>query len=275
MSKSYNRIAQAITAEPWAITREYLNIIEAVVDRAESGEKLPNADVFDAAAKQVAKDKEVYVLGNTVVVPVLGVISPRITLFQMISGGTSIAELTRNLDKAVSMPQSTVILNFDSPGGSVSGVPEFADVVDRVAKRSGKTLVACCNGMMCSAAYWIASKCDELYATKASVIGSIGVIASFFDSTRRSQNEGLDPITIRSGELKGSGNGHITPNQMASMQKRVDELYAMFKAEVRMGRPAIDIEAVSTGETWLGEEAKRLKLIDGVATLEQVVEKYS
>lgn len=273
--KSYNRIAQAITAEPWAITREYLSLIEGIVDRAESGDKLPNADVFDAAAKQVAKDKEVYVSGNTVVVPVLGVISPRINLFSMISGGTSVTELRRNLDKAMAMPYQTVILHIDSPGGNAQGIPEFSDLIDRAVKTSGKTIVACCEGIACSAAYWIASKCDEIYASKATIVGSIGVIASFYDSTRAYQNQGLDPVTIRSSELKGSGNGHITPNQMASMQKRVDELYAMFKAEVRMGRPGIDIEAVSTGETWLGEEAKRLKLIDGVATLEQVVEKYS
>lgn len=270
MSKSYNRIAQAITAEPWAITPEKLALVETIVERAVEN---PNAAVNEEFVKR--GKMEIRVMNGIPIVPVIGVINRRMNLFSEISGGTSIEKMDKMFKEALAMPGKAVIFHMDSPGGSVSGVPEFGDMIAKASRDSGKTIIACGDGMMASAAYWLAAKCDEIYATKASVIGSIGVIASFFDPTRAYQNEGYDPVTIRSSELKGSGNGHITPNQMASMQKRVDEYYAMFKAEVRSGRPGIDIEAVSTGETWLGEEAKRLKLIDGVATLDEVVEKYS
>lgn len=270
--KTYTRVARAITSEPWAVTPNYLEIVESVVERACG---TPNAEVTEQVFKRGKQEMALKVMNGIPVVPIIGVISRRMNLFSEISGGTSIEKLDMLFAEAMKMPGNTIILQMDSPGGSASGVPEFADKVYRAAQNSGKTIVTCVEGMMCSAGYWIGSQSDEIYATKASDIGSIGVICSFFDPTRAYQNEGYDPVTIRSTELKAAGSGSVTPNQMAWLKKRVDELYGMFKNDVSRGRPGIDIEAVATGETWLGQDAKRLGLIDGIATLEHVVEKYS
>jgi serine protease SohB len=113
------------------------------------------------------------------------------------------------------------------------------------------------------------------YASEAAVVGSIGVIATLYDQTRALKNQGVDPTVIRSSELKAPGAGDtITPSQMRNIVSRVQEYFGMFKDAVARARSGIDIDAVATGETWIGQKAVAAGLVDGIGTLDSVTKKY-
>ena len=68
----------------------------------------------------------------------------------------------------------TIVMDVDSPGGSVFGVQELADTLYDVREHSGKRLVAVANNMAASGGYWIASQAHELVVTPSGMGGSIG-----------------------------------------------------------------------------------------------------
>jgi ClpP class serine protease len=97
-------------------------------------------------------------------------------------GATDTSEILRAVEEARAHPEvSTVLLDIDSPGGSVNGTPELAQAVRDLAER--KHVYAFTEGQMCSAAYWIASQCDGIYMTPSARVGSIGVIMALRDTS--------------------------------------------------------------------------------------------
>ncbi len=74
-----------------------------------------------------------------------------------------------------------VFLDIDSPGGTVAGTPELAAAVASLNER--KPVYAFSSGLMCSAAYWIASQARAIYATPSAQVGSIGVVQAVIDNS--------------------------------------------------------------------------------------------
>ena len=71
-----------------------------------------------------------------------------------------------------------IVLNIDSPGGSVYGVEELADKIYKA--RGTKPVYAVANSLAASAAYWIGSAASQLYVTPSGEVGSIGVLAALY-----------------------------------------------------------------------------------------------
>lgn len=267
--RDLSRIRRAVLTEPWAIMPRKLEAIIGVLEAATEG------DVSAAAAGlKPAKVPELETIEGIPIVPIIGVISKRMNLFSSISGGTSIDRISKMFDEAMEMDSRAIILHIDSPGGSVSGVPEFASKVFEAAESTEKTIVAFADGTAASAAYWIGSQAHDFYTSEAGVIGSIGVIATLYDDTRRMQNEGIDPTIIRSSELKAAGAGPMSDNQWDAVKREVTSYFDMFKAAVARGRKGIDIEAVASGDVWIGQQAVQMGLADGVSTLERLAARY-
>ena len=110
------------------------------------------------------------------------------------------------------------------------------------------------------------------------MVGSIGVVARLDNTDRAERNEGNDPIIIRSSELKAIGaGGPVTPSQTQELQRMVMGLFAMFKANVSAGRPGLDMDAISTGQTWFGKShnsepsAIDMGLVDNLSTLAKLI----
>jgi len=94
--------------------------------------------------------------GSVAVIPVYGVIMNRSAWC-----GTSVSDVRQMLRQALGDPTiGSILFDFDSPGGSVDGVPELAAEI--LASRGQKPMGAAVNTECCSAAYWLASACDEL-----------------------------------------------------------------------------------------------------------------
>ena len=270
MSKKYPHIEAAIYGHPWAIREQMLDVICEVVESAIDNQA---KDTTGMNNKPCAVDN----INGVAVIPVVGVISKRMNMFSRISGGTSIDQLSCAFDAAMADKETKCVLfHFDSPGGSVSGLPEFASKIFEARQTSSKPIIALADGLCASAAYWMASQCDAVYTTEGSDVGSIGVIAKLVSDDRAQKNEGIDSTVIASHELKATGYGAgLTPNQEQLLRGHVMQLFDMFKGAVVRGRgKSVDIEAVATGRTWLGKDAVENGLCDGLSTFDKIISQF-
>lgn len=272
--RDLKRVVASVFGEPWLIEPGKMELIAAVIEHAmEHGEPWAAPGADPSMKKSPAKCE---MIGSTAIIPISGVITKKANLFSDISGGASIELIDKQFTAALSdSAVKSIMFLIDSPGGAVSGVPEFASKVREARSKSPKPIIGYADGMAASAAYWIGAQCDEIYCSEAATVGSIGVVMQINDSTRAMKNAGYDPTTIRSSELKAPGAGPLTPNQMGSLQDRVMQLFGMFKEAVQAGRPTIDLEAVATGDVWIGKRALAMGLVDGVCTMEQALYKVA
>ena len=273
MNKELPHLRKAIYGQPWAITDTWL---DAICDIFEANVSGANPKAFEAAAHDLFDDegRDYQVVDGVAIIPVMGPIFPRANILTKMSGATSLDVFTRRLDDAINDDGAmAVMIHIDSPGGSVMGLAEAATKVFNA--RGGKPIVSLAEGTAASAAYMIGSQADYFYATEGSVIGSIGTIARIDSQDRAMKNAGVDSVIFRSSELKAAGNGPMTPRQEDSMRKMLQTFFAMFKDAVLRGREGIDIEAVATGEVWIGSEAVDLNLIDGIMTFDDVIREWS
>lgn len=188
-------------------------------------------------------------------------------------GGGGTVEARQAVRQAEKDPTvGSIIIRFDSPGGTVSGT---ADLAAEVAKTT-KPTIAFVEDLCCSAAMWVASQCDEVYANNTTaMIGSIGTFMGLYDVSKALENEGVKAVVIKAGEFKGGGfpGMEITDAQIAEWQKQIDAIQAEFTAGVAKGRKlSIDqAQKLVTGLTYVATEALSMKLIDGIKTFDEVV----
>jgi signal peptide peptidase SppA len=166
---------------------------------------------------------------------------------------------------------SAIILNIDSPGGTVSGTQELADEIKRA--REKKPVYAYIDDMGASAAYWIASQAQEIFANKTALVGSIGVFSVLTDSSVAAAQDGIKVHLITTGEFKGAGSPGvpITENQISDYQGIVNDMQKYFLEAVSTGRPGLAVDQVSDGRVFLAEAALALKLIDGISSFSEFI----
>jgi len=267
MKQELIHVRRAIYGTPWLLKdADTLDAYAEIFERAQDG----------LAAQQFERrelaDDEPEIIDGVAVIPVVGPIARRMNLFSQISGGTSVEQLDRQFSLAMASDAPTVLFRFDSPGGTVNGIFELAEKIADARDNSDKFIIALAEGQCCSAAYLLASQSNEIVATVGSEVGSIGVYAKISNADRAMKNQGVDSVVVRSGELKGIGADNITPNQMAALQGRVNELFEMFKEVVQAGRAGVNIEDAASGLSFLPARALELGLIDKVATFEEVLQ---
>ena len=129
---------------------------------------------------------------------------------------------------------------------------------------------------MASAAYWIGSQADRIYANDATaMIGSIGTFVGLYDYSGRAEKEGIKAVVIKAGKFKGSGfeGTAITEEQQAHWQSLVDKTQAEFSAAVASGRRLglARVNELADGRVHLAADAKTLGLIDGIQSYEQTL----
>ena len=164
-----------------------------------------------------------------------------------------------------------IVLNIDSPGGSVDGMFEAGDAV----AQAGKPVVAHVSGVMASAAYYIGARATAIYANRMDLIGSIGVRMTLFDYSAMFEKEGIKAIPIDTGKFKSAGEmgTEITDDQIEDFQRVVDGYFSDFREVVMAGRKmgAKQWKAVSDGRVWNAPEAIDLGLIDGIKSIDETI----
>ncbi|MES2663910.1 MAG: S49 family peptidase [Pseudomonadota bacterium] len=164
-----------------------------------------------------------------------------------------------------------VVIRINSPGGS----PVQSDMIYNEIRRlralhTDKKVYAVITDMGASGAYYVASAADEIYASPASLVGSIGVISSNFGFAGLMEKLGIERRVFAAGDNK-SMLDPFTPlheNQVEHLQVMLEKIHRQFETAVRQGRGnrLKDDPDLFSGLFWTGEQAKDLGLIDGFGT---------
>jgi protease-4 len=163
-----------------------------------------------------------------------------------------------------------VIVEIDSTGGE----PAAGEEICKALKRTNKPIVALIKGMGVSAAYEIAVGTDMIFASKFSVVGSIGITMSYLDFSEQNRYEGLIYQQLSAGKYKDMGDPDksLTEEERALLMRDINKMHQMFIELVAENR-GIEIERVeklADGSTMLGRDAKEAGLIDRIGDIEDV-----
>lgn len=257
-----------ILDQPWAL---YPQTLSRIVEWARGAAE---ADVDPATIVALNGTHDATAAGSVVaVIPVYGVIEQHSDWFmEMFGEGTSVDGLRDSLRAALADPDvKAIVLDIDSPGGTVAGITELAAEI-RGVRGGDKPIVASANAFCASAAYWLASQCDEVTATPSAQVGSIGVYAVHQDVSRMLDELGVTVTLVSAGPHKTEGNMYepLSDEAKADMQSRVDDTYTTFKADVAAGR-RISADQVESdfggGRVMTAKKAAAAGMVDRVETL--------
>lgn len=165
-----------------------------------------------------------------------------------------------------------VILDIDCPGGQVSGLAEFADFLHNYSK----PLVAYTDGLMASAAYYVAAACDHIVANpNADLIGSIGTMLTYVNLDGILEAEGgvIKDIYATGSTRKNEEHRAMKEGSDALLIKNLlDPSRDKFVADVNLYRPGIDA-SVFEGAVYAPADALALNLVNELGTLQTAFDK--
>lgn len=201
--------------------------------------------------------------GNVALISIDGVIvsSPDSGyLFESVAASPDIVELIEKADKNPGI--KAIIFEINSPGGSPVASEEIANAI----LKTNKTTVAWIREIGTSGAYWAASASDHIVASRMSITGSIGVIASYLEFPGFLGRYNVTYNRLVSGKYKDMGSPYkeMTAEEKIIFQKLIDELRDYFVSEVAKNRQMSrkDADRIANGLFYLGSEAKELGLVD-------------
>jgi protease-4 len=159
-----------------------------------------------------------------------------------------------------------IILDIDSPGGSVGAVQEVYSQILRIRREKKIPFVALFGDVAASGGYYIASACDKIVAHPGTLTGSIGVIFTVNNLEGLFGKVGYKMEAIKSGKFKdiGSPARAMTPDERKLMQAIIDDAYGQFLKAVADGRhmPVEQVKPLADGRVYTGSQALERKLVD-------------
>ncbi len=216
----------------------------------------------------IGKEKEEKSGKQVAVVRLTGTISDENKTYVIVKKGLN--DALKNSDTVA------VIIKANSPGGSPVYSEMLYNEILRLRKQYPKKPIEVVVEEVCaSGCYYIAAAADKIYAQPASIIGSIGVIYTGFGLTGLMQKLGVDSRLVISGKNKAMGYPLVpeNPNQTVMQQTMMDSIHNQFIRAVKDGRGTklnnTDPDLFS-GRYWIGEDAIKLGLIDGYATVDSI-----
>ncbi len=271
-------VLNAITSATWAIEpaslARIIGIVEdhATLSKEEWDERL--TIVEKQRGRPLSNERKGVTMrdGGVATIEVVGPIVRRADLFSQVSGMTSIDTLAKDFGAAMDdRAVKAIVLAIDSPGGEVTGVAEFADMIR--GARSGPTtkpVVAYVGGMAASAGYWLASAAERVVCDSTALLGSIGVVQAV-----------RDPSRDRGGtiEFVSSQSPHKRPDPTtgtgaAQIQNVVDAMAGVFVAAVARNRDVSEETVLADfggGGLFVGQAAVAAGLADRVGSYESVI----
>lgn len=233
-----------------------------------SGERILALDV-ERVGRAGRADAGVDAPRSIAVMKLHGAVTPR---------GTSGMEGFRaRLQSMVDNPDvGAIVLDIDSPGGTVAGTAETGDAVRAAA--AVKPVVAIADTLAASAAYWIASQASQLWVTPSGEVGSIGVFGVHLDVSKALADAGVVPTIIKSEDSPYKA--ELTPFQplsdeaLANVQGRTNAELVNFHRAVAQGRN-VSVDRVKSefgqGRTVSAQRAVELGMADRVGTMSDVL----
>jgi protease-4 len=162
-----------------------------------------------------------------------------------------------------------IVLRANSPGGSPVQAGYINDEIKRLRAKHPKTPLYAVIGDMCaSGCYYVVAAADKIYADKASLVGSIGVLMNGFGFVDTMKKVGVERRLMTAGEHKGFLDpfGPVKPTDAKHAQQMLDEIHQQFIETVRQGRGKAlkETRDMFSGLFWTGEEAIKMGLVDSL-----------
>lgn len=194
----------------------------------------------------------------------------RLRISGVITGDQATLETIKNIADSSAKAAFIVI---DSPGGTVTGSEALFDAIRNLASK--KPTVAIVDGLAASGGYIAALGADRIIARRTSIVGSIGILFQYPDVVRLLDSWGVKVESIKSAPLKASPNPvePTTPEARAAIADVVESNFVWFKELVknRRGLSTEEVQKVSDGRIFAGDQALPLKLIDEIGSEEQAL----
>jgi len=264
---------------PWAIEPAKLLEIQAIYATHLRGEKIDLPALEARLGRPLASEQQEYRLreGGVAVLSIEGVMAPKANLFMRVSGGMSTQMMGKQIESAIADPRvKSLVLEVNSGGGSAIGAPELAAIIHECA--AVKPIVTVTDGTMASAAYWVGSAANAVFASGPTVqVGSIGVVATHNYQPQSGAGQ-LTEITAGRYKRMGTTAKPLDDEGAAYIQQMVDHIYAVFVDAVAQHR-GVSADAVlqhmADGRVFVGQQALDAGLIDGFSTVDQVAERMA
>lgn len=182
----------------------------------------------------------------------------------------------RRLEKLAEKKEvKAIVLDINSPGGSVGSVQELYSQIGRLRRETKKPVVAHLGDVAASGGYYLAAACDRIVSLPGTLLGSIGVIFNSSNVEGLLSKVGVRMEPIKSGKMKdiGSMSRPMTSEEKALLQALIDNAYGQFVGAVAAGRkmPEEKVRPLADGRIFTGDQALGLGLVDQLGDLQDTI----
>jgi capsid assembly protease len=266
-----------LVAGQWAIIPERLDELQAIYATHLRGEKIDVAAIEARIGQPLASQQRAYEVrpGGVAVLPIEGIMAPKANVMMRVSGGVSTQMATAQVRSIRADPSvRSAALVWDSPGGSALGLPAFAAEIAALAAE--KPTVSLSQGVMASAAYWAGSAANAVFMEGGTdQVGSIGVYQRLtWDAAEANAHE-----MIRGKYKRVSVNGQAPSAEIiAHHEAQLDHVYKVFVDTVATHRGTTSdlvLQHMAEGQLFIGQQAISAGLVDGVSTVDAMVERLA
>jgi capsid assembly protease len=267
-----------LITSPWAIKPGHMEHIGDVYNQHIRGPKLDLKAMEDKLISFGEIEEANYdIINGNAIIPIKGSLMKNPSAFSRIFYG---ARGTKDISTLISAALKNssaerIILDIDSPGGTVDGTQELANFI--YDNRGKKEIVAYSDGMIASAAMWIASAADKRYISGDTVeLGSIGVYMMHADFSKMNKEMGINITELYAGKYKtaASPNKPLDKESKEYLQAQIDYLYSIFVEDVARNL-GVSVETVlsdmADAKIFIGKQAITAGLVDGVSTFDELI----
>lgn len=268
------RIIEAFLAEPIALHEPSMAIVleryspffrrlaspegASLLEQRVAGEDALSLSDFVHQRRTISVDQE----NGIATIHVNDVLARGLTNVDKMLGATDYNDVISEVQQALEDPSIRgVLIDANSPGGSVIGVPEAAQAVADLA--NAKPVVSYVEMLGASAMYYTAAASHAIVASPSAVVGSIGTISTMVNISGLLARFGVSVTHLTGGDLKASGTPYreMSRHERDFLQGRVDQLSAEFRAWVTRHRSGVK-DSTMQGQWFSGSDAVKLGLVD-------------
>lgn len=190
--------------------------------------------------------------------------------------GLIIDDLRDSIEQAFAMKPKAVAVVINSPGGSPVQSAFIHDAIRDLADEHDIPVYAFAEDVCASGGYWLACVGDEIFAHPASIVGSIGVVASGFGFEEFIERHGIQRRVYTQGENKAMLDPFLPEkqediNRLLSVQRDVHESFKNHVKHARGKRLNADSDELFSGAFWSGAQAMDMGLVDGLGEVRSIM----
>lgn len=242
---------RAIVTYPQAETVGPIHHLETVQSFGDEDDEDGETDCYGDPLPQMRME------GDIAIIPIQGVIYTGLPSIFKKFGYVDLDDIAEDVENAMANQNCrAIVLDVDSPGGTLRSLPEFGSMIAGFASSGEKLIAARVQGLGCSAAYWAIAGCNYISAAPSAEMVNIGVYQPNTNYTKMFEMWGIKVEMFKSGDYKAAGypGTDLTDAQRAEWQSSIDELGAMFRAHVSACRPDAEDDDMQ-GQCFFGTQA--------------------